>query len=465
MKKMIQRIAVFALLALPAAGAMAVGTAGGPASEIQLSTDHVAFTGQGGRQTVKVLKGKNYELFYRSDWMTCKQQKNGTLEISAARYDFFCPRTASVVLTSKKTNYSRVISVSQADRGDRPAVIKRPGGSHLLFLSDMDLSKSTFYYIKSICKNRSVDGDSIRLKGSAYTCGIGTHAPSILTFRVMGAKRFVADLGIDDEVVTKQNTPGFGIASYDVLLDGKSVKQGELRLDDRRPVTLDVDLKNARVLTLKFDAGASTYGDHISLGNARFVVDGEQPVNISEADAKALMCAGAGNSCGQCAKACDKKQPGCGDCKKACDKKQPGCGQCAKACDKKQPKCGDCAKACDKKQPKCGNCAKACGKKQPQCGNCAKACGKKQPQCGDCAKACDKKQPKCGDCKKACDKQPQCNKCAKPKATCCTARTACAGNGTCHSSAVKARKQVKARAAKGKKVAKKTKKPAKKGKK
>lgn len=330
MKRMISRIALCTLFALPALSMAAGDAPDNSANEIQLSTDKITFTGQGGRQTVKILKGKNYELFYKSDWMTCKELKDGTLEISASPYSFFYPRTASVVLTSKKTNYSRVISVSQVERGGRPAVMEKPTGSNLLFLSDMDLSKSTFFFIKNIHKNRSVDGGAVSLKGSAYSNGIGTHAPSTMIFKVGGAKRFIADVGIDDEVIMKQNVDGFGIADYNVLLDGKSVKQGRLKLNDNAPVALDIDLAGAKILTLQFDAGTSTYGDHISLGNARFVVDGSRPVNISEAEARALTRCNADADCGRNVAAGCGSHAGCKE-KASCNGCKSQCSDCKSA--------------------------------------------------------------------------------------------------------------------------------------
>lgn len=248
--------------------------------EIVLSSDVVTFKGESGTKDIKVLKGKNYKLFCSSDWMTCEQLKNGTLRITTKPYSKFYPRKASVVLTSKKTNYSKVLTVEQTDDGKRPEFMPKATGEGLCFLTDMDLTKPTFYYIKELRKNKSADGNPLMLKSTRYENGVGNHAPSIMKFKVNGAARFIADLAIDDEVLSHINDNGFGHVVYELDLDGKAVKKGKLDMLDNQVEKLNVDLKGAEVMTLRFIEDGSNYGDHVDLGNARFEYSGVKPETL-----------------------------------------------------------------------------------------------------------------------------------------------------------------------------------------
>ena len=339
MKKVLMRMA-WALLGLGCLVCVEANAAAAPGDEIQLSTDVLRFDGDYGTKEVKVLKGKKYELFSYSDWMTCTQRKDGTLEITTKPYNFFYPRQASVILTSKKTNYSKVLTVIQTDGSRRPEVAPRLTGKNLLLLNDMDLSKAKFYYIKEIHKNKSVDNHPIKIKATRYEQGIATHAPSTMIFRLNGAKRFQTVMSIDDEIMSRNETVTHGHAAYEVLLDGKKVKEGQLNLLDNEPAVLDIDTKGAKFMTLKFIDGSSTYGDHISMGNAAFEYDGVAPVMVTEEE----MNAPEPKKCAKCAQ---------GEGPKPCCKEGVGhkCGQPGHKCDKPAgeqcPKC-KAAAACPK---------------------------------------------------------------------------------------------------------------------
>lgn len=347
MKNVLTRMA-WSLLALGCLMCVEMNAAPAAEDEIQLSTDELRFDGDYGTKEVKVLKGKKYELFSYSDWMTCKQRKDGTLEITTKPYNFFYPRQASVILTSKKTNYSKVLRVIQTDGSKRPEVAPRLTGKNLLLLNDMDLSKAKFYYIKEIRKNKSVDNHPIRIKATRYEQGIATHAPSTLIFRLNGAKRFQTVMSIDDEIMSRNETVTHGHAGYEVLLDGKKVKEGQLNLLDNEPAVIDIDTKGAKFMTLRFLDGASTYGDHISMGNAAFEYEGRAPVMVTEEEMNApepkcegqKPCCkeGAVHQCGQAGHKCDKPA----------DKQCPKCKEMAKC--KEMSNCPK-AKAAPAKKP------------------------------------------------------------------------------------------------------------------
>lgn len=247
--------------------------------EIQLSTDVIKFGKDLGPKEVKILKGKNFMLYSGSDWIKCDLTKNGTLLISAKPYNNYYPRRSSIILTSKKTNYSKVLSIVQTDGSDRPEFIRKAVGDNLCFLTDMDLTNMTFSYIKEIQKNKSADGRPMMLKAIRYEEGIATHAPSTMLFRLNGAKRFIADLAIDDEVA-EHNSDYFGNVGFILELDGKVVKKGKLKVFDNKIESLNIDLKGAKEMKLQFTEEGSNYGDHVDLGNARFEYEGEKPVTL-----------------------------------------------------------------------------------------------------------------------------------------------------------------------------------------
>jgi len=292
---------------------------------LNIGDSPILFGGTGGTQEVKISKGKNYQLFCLSDWMTCREGKGGILQITAKPYDFFFPRQASIILTSKKTNYSKVIMVTQKDNQSRPDVIARPEGPNLLFLTAMDLSKSKPFYINEIRKNISVDDFPISMKGSRYEDGIATHAPTALIFRINGATHFRADVGIDDEIIRRNVPETYGHVNYEVFLDEKMVKSGNINTFDKEILKLDLNLMGGKYLIIRFTAGATTDGDHIDLGNGCFEYSGEKPVVVTEEEMKAATIEKSSTSADssyQQESATKSKSVGCGlSCKSQKNKK------------------------------------------------------------------------------------------------------------------------------------------------
>ena len=64
----------------------------------------------------------------------------------------------------------------------------------------------------------SINGNPIKLRGTTYTKGIGTHAVSTIIYNLAGEyTNFLRDVGIDDEEVGK----GTGSVDFQVIGDGK----------------------------------------------------------------------------------------------------------------------------------------------------------------------------------------------------------------------------------------------------
>src|SRR5207302_1478261 len=68
----------------------------------------------------------------------------------------------------------------------------------------------------TIQKNLTVNGNPLKLRGTTYATGIGTHAVSNITYNINGQYvGFVSDVGVDDEV------NGNGAVDFQVIGDGK----------------------------------------------------------------------------------------------------------------------------------------------------------------------------------------------------------------------------------------------------
>lgn len=148
-----------------------------------------------------------------------------------------------------------------------------PNGEQIIPLSSLE----GFNYIENgwgtIQKDKSIDGNTITLKGVRYASGIGAHASGKMVVALNGtALRFHAVLGIDDE------TEGNGNCDYTVTLrklNGEEVvvKSGTLSgTASAEVVTLDIDnLPDYRYLIIDFPEGSGGNGsDHVDIANAYF---------------------------------------------------------------------------------------------------------------------------------------------------------------------------------------------------
>jgi alpha-galactosidase len=115
---------------------------------------------------------------------------------------------------------------------------------------------------------RSVAGNPIRIKGTTYEHGLGTHACSEMEIDLFGAaKEFSAMAGVDDEVA------GGGSVSFEVYVDNKKVADtGVLKgSDGGRPIS--VDLRGAKHLTLIVGDGNNGIDyDHADWAGAMIVL-------------------------------------------------------------------------------------------------------------------------------------------------------------------------------------------------
>lgn len=247
-----------------------------PRDLIQVSTDNVQLPFDQTEASIYVTAKSPYEFYCRSNWLKASEQ-DGKIVVSATPNDNFVARTARIILTTKKENVSRVITVTQKPEPGHDQYFALPTEGNILPLANLDLSKATHdKYIKEILVNKSVDGHKIRIKNNTYESALATHAPSQFNIRLNGAMRFVCDLGIDDDILTR--TPNnHGNALYKVLLDGKEVASGRITILDKQAAHLDINTHGAQMMQIVLDPDGSNWGDHIDLGNPYFELTADKP--------------------------------------------------------------------------------------------------------------------------------------------------------------------------------------------
>jgi hypothetical protein len=134
-------------------------------------------------------------------------------------------------------------------------------------LSDLTWSGATSDF-GTVHKDRSVEGNPIRLNGKAYAKGIGTHANSAVTYALNGAyERFRSDVGVDDEVTSNATV------RFEVWGDGTKLYESPAVLTPTSPAQLaDVSVKGVKTLTLKaVDAGDGINSDHADWADAKLL--------------------------------------------------------------------------------------------------------------------------------------------------------------------------------------------------
>ena len=119
-------------------------------------------------------------------------------------------------------------------------------------------------------KNKSVDGNPLRIGGKEFKRGVGSHAPSRAFYKLDGKTLFFsATVGLDDE-------KNDGDVVFRVYADDILVAQTEKLIGSpgkRGPVTLKTDLKGAKFLELEIDQLDSELCDHADWCEAYFIAE------------------------------------------------------------------------------------------------------------------------------------------------------------------------------------------------
>ena len=140
-----------------------------------------------------------------------------------------------------------------------------------VWLDELDVKQSECGWQETLSK-RSVGGNPLRLRGKTFDRGIGTHSPGRFAIEVLGATRFTALAGLDDEV------SGTGKVEMIVKGDGKTLWTSGI-ITGKDPVKeVSIDLAGVKRLELIVTEGGDGYGnDHTDWADAKFEVVGAAP--------------------------------------------------------------------------------------------------------------------------------------------------------------------------------------------
>ncbi|MFG3690658.1 NPCBM/NEW2 domain-containing protein [Micromonospora sp. NPDC047740] len=158
--------------------------------------------------------------------------------------------------------------------GEGPGTIAEeqaaPADGPVEYLSDRDWVSATAGW-RTVQKDRAVSGNPIRINGTEYAKGIGTHANSEIVYDLEPADtRFVATVGIDD---VQRNSPNASV-TFQVLADGKVVyDSGLMRAQPYSPPQrVELDILGIERLVLRVtDAGNTNNSDHADWADAKVI--------------------------------------------------------------------------------------------------------------------------------------------------------------------------------------------------
>ena len=128
-------------------------------------------------------------------------------------------------------------------------------------------------------KNKSVEGNPLQIGAKTFARGVGTHAKSLVVYRVDGkAVSFDADVGIDAEAFADGTNEAS--VKFIVRADGRTVAETGVLKGKSESVHIHADLAGAQIVELNVcDAGDGITKDHADWANAYFTMkDGARPV-------------------------------------------------------------------------------------------------------------------------------------------------------------------------------------------
>ncbi|MCM1029698.1 MAG: NPCBM/NEW2 domain-containing protein [Alloprevotella sp.] len=129
--------------------------------------------------------------------------------------------------------------------------------------------------------NKSTFDENIVVKDTTYASGVGTHAPSKAFFKINGATRFVASLGIDDHA--EKNKDNHGVVDFEIKLykgtAAETYRTGTITRQDPSTYKLNIPLAGYDYLELNLDKGTREWADEVDWADAFFIVRGAEASN------------------------------------------------------------------------------------------------------------------------------------------------------------------------------------------
>lgn len=140
--------------------------------------------------------------------------------------------------------------------------------------------------IPSVAGKTTASGDTMQIAGNQFFRGVGVQTISALSFQLNGeAKKFTAEVGVDDSGNSDIPVQFFVIADRKILFES-----GEMRVGDA-PKKVDVNLKGVRRLALlvtdNVEKRSRTY---CNWADAKILMNnGQMPENIPNSDEKYIL--------------------------------------------------------------------------------------------------------------------------------------------------------------------------------
>ncbi|MCM3042093.1 M60 family metallopeptidase [Paenibacillus motobuensis] len=134
------------------------------------------------------------------------------------------------------------------------------------YLSDIDWFSATIGW-GTVQKDRSVDGNTLKLNDKTYTKGLGTHANSEIVYKLNGQyTSFAALVGVDSEVGS------VGTVEFQVVVDNQVVFSSGVMNKNTEAKEVNVNLSGKNELKLIVtDGGDGINSDHADWVNARLI--------------------------------------------------------------------------------------------------------------------------------------------------------------------------------------------------
>ena len=168
-------------------------------------------------------------------------------------------RSAAMVLTVCGLG----LAAGRASGQDAAALQANSAPAGAIWLDSLDLSPIEQGWGEPHA-GRSVDDRPLRIHGTTFAHGVGTHAASEMRIDLKGsAVRFVSMVGVDDEVGDS------GSVVFEVYVDGKKAAASGVLKGGQAPQMLTADLAGAKQLVLVVtDGGDGMNFDHADWAGA-----------------------------------------------------------------------------------------------------------------------------------------------------------------------------------------------------
>ncbi|MBQ4824535.1 NPCBM/NEW2 domain-containing protein [Leisingera sp. HS039] len=209
------------------------------------------------------------------DWEPAGNSSD-TVQIRTGGIPYKSYRLVGVSGTFSKARWIKEITFTTT--GVTETVSNAPGEENV-YLSDLTFSSQSNGW-GAAERNRSngeagsADGNQITIGGATYAKGVGVHAGSEIVVDIPeGARRFISDIGVDDEVGAN------GSVTFKVYGDNQLLFESGTLTGNDGAGKVDVSVAGYSQLRLVVgDAGDGNGADHADWAGARFVRPAEAPL-------------------------------------------------------------------------------------------------------------------------------------------------------------------------------------------